>query len=1610
MSSTISFASTGTTPLITEGGSGATRAVFTVLRGGDTSGTAEARWAVVASQTNAADFVGGVLPSGTVTFAAGESSKTIEIDIAGDTLVENNENFTVTLSAPVGTVFLTQTQPTATATIVNDDGAILSVSPTPARGYEGNATNGVVEFTVTRGGDTSIAASANWAVSSGFNPMGGSATAADFVGGVLPGGTVNFAAGETSRVIRVETLADTTAESSETFTLTLSNPSTGAVLLTASASGTIVNDDGPTTLGFSGTPGTITEGQSGVTDVTFTVIRTGDPTQAVSVNWTVTSMGIGGWVNGADFVGGALPSGSVSFAAGEMARTITVSISGDTEIEPAEQFTLTLTSPDNSVALVNQSGTFTIGNDDGAFLALAPSRAHQTTTFASLGTVNEGNAGSTPASFMVTRSGDLSGTVSATWSILPAPVMSFQPSANGADFVGGEMSSGVVSFGPGETSKIITLQIRGDTQLEAEEYFTVQLSAPSAGAILPGTFTNSFAIRNDDAATVLSLGAGAVSQAEGNAGSTAFTFTVTREGVTTTAASANWAVTSASANGADFTGGVLPSGTVSFAAGETSRTITIQVAGDANVEPDESFTLTLASPTGASLGVASATGIIENDDAGPPATLISIAALSADRTEGRSGSTPFTFIVTRTGELGEASSVQWAVTGRGGSPATGGDFVGSVLPSGTVSFAAGEVSRIITVGVLGDGVIEGDEGFTVTLSAPVNGALGEASAQGTIRNDDAAVSLRPALERSTSFVATGTEDTLLNLDVAETRDGGFIAVWEFQDRAAAGGPVLAQTSLAQRFDATGQALAPAQLLTSVAAASFGLGIASSPSVSVGTHGGTVLAWSPMGTVPSFNGPNTASTGVIAVQRNDAAGNLIGTTLVTAGGAEDRVLNLDVAAGADGGFLLAWEIQDLQPGEPGARSQTAYVQRFGADGVALAPAQVAFTVSASGYGVTHTSSPSVSFGADGGSLLAWNPLGLVASSPGPITAPSNQILVERRDGSGELRGVTAITAGGVEDTVLGLDVAGGPDGGFTLSWEIQDRATPGGLILAQSGYTQRFDAAGQALAPAQLLTSTAAASFQVTLEISPSASMGAEGGTTLAWHPLTTVLGSFGVQTNSSGVIQVSAVKPAGTPSVIEGQEGTTPFSFLVTREGNIGLAASVSWAVQGSGANPVDGADFVGGVLPSGVLNFAAGEASRLITLQVQGDRLAEMNEGFVIALSAASSGLRISGGTLAGIIANDDAIAGTDAADRLTGGSFADLIRGQEGHDRIRGEAGNDTLEGGAGDDTLAGGLGADRLLGGTGDDTYYVDNPGDVVVELADAGQDRVFTSVSHTLAAHVERLSLSGTAGINGTGNGLANRMDGNAGANRLDGGLGDDSLAGGAGRDSLIGGEGNDRLDGGLDADEMAGGRGDDIYIVDHADDVVVELADEGQDHVLASLSHTLAAHVERLTLSGTAGINGTGNGLVNRMDGNDGANLLSGLDGDDSLTGGAGNDTLIGGAGRDVLRGGLGADRLEGGLEADRFVFGSALEADGDLVVDFSGAQQDRIELRAMDANSLVDGNQSFTWLGSAAFTGAAGQLRFADSILAGDVNGDGVADFQITLSGVTSLATSNIWL
>jgi len=200
------------------------------------------------------------------------------------------------------------------------------------------------------------------------------------------------------------------------------------------------------------------------------------------------------------------------------------------------------------------------------------------------------------------------------------------------------------------------------------------------------------------------------------------------------------------------------------------------------------------------------------------------------------------------------------------------------------------------------------------------------------------------------------------------------------------------------------------------------------------------------------------------------------------------------------------------------------------------------------------------------------------------------------------------------------------------------------------------------------------------------------------------------------------------------------------------------------------------------------------------------------------------------------------------TGNSLNNLLTGNNATNTLVTLSGNDTLDGGAG---------ADSMYGGTNDDTYIVDNLGDLVFENASEGTDSVQSSVSYSLGSNVENLVLTGASNLNGTGNSLSNTLTGNAGNNALDGGTG---------------------------ADTLIGGQGDDTYVVDNASDVITETSGQGTDTVQTSISWTLASNLENITLLGTNALTGTGNSANN---------ILTSLNNAPStLSGGTGNDTYI----------------------------------------------------------------------------------------------------------------------
>ena len=299
---------------------------------------------------------------------------------------------------------------------------------------------------------------------------------------------------------------------------------------------------------------------------------------------------------------------------------------------------------------------------------------------------------------------------------------------------------------------------------------------------------------------------------------------------------------------------------------------------------------------------------------------------------------------------------------------------------------------------------------------------------------------------------------------------------------------------------------------------------------------------------------------------------------------------------------------------------------------------------------------------------------------------------------------------------------------------------------------------------------------------------------------------------------------------------------------------------------------------------------------------------------------------------------------------------------ENVVGTAFADAINGNSGGNVLDGGAGADRMSGGAGDDTYVVDNTGDRVTETSSTGgEDTVQSSITFTLGAFVENLTLTGSAAISGTGNDLDNELTGNSANNTLTGGIGNDTLFGGLGNDTLNGGVGNDRYvySGNFGSDTIIDAGGTDRIVI-NGGGVFEGSARSGND-LIVNLStgtiriddHFTTGTIESLQLNGKTFV--LANGLIGgdlpgiisgsndseTMDGKGGDDILYGNNGNDTLLGGLGNDQLDGGNGRDVLDGGANDDILTGGRGGDTFVFKPGFGHD--TITDFS-IFEDRLDI------------------------------------------------------------------
>ncbi len=690
--------------VIAEGSSGITTAIFPVTLSAAVGYEVQVDY----DTANGTAAAGGdyIATSGTLVFTPGQTTGSIEVLVIGDTRNEVDETLHVNLSGASGAL-LVDAQGAATLT---DDDPLPTISVSAPSVGEGSDGSAVLGFVVSLSAASGRTVTVQYATADGTATAGSDYTAKS--------GTLTFLAGATQQTVGISLSGDSIPEADETLLLLLSDP-TAAVLAAGSGTGTIIDDDNLTISGA-----VVTEGDFGIAFAVFTLSLANPLDHEIRVDYA-TGGGTAG--AGADYVA---TSGTLVVAAGQSSATISVPVIGDRRDEADETILLNLT---NSAGfeLVDSQLVATIVDDD-----LPPE------IIASGATIAEGNAGAKTLAFTLKLSGPSGKTVTVPYTTADGAATA------GSDYVS---KSGNFNFLPGSTSVSVNVTVNADTLVEGDETVLIDLSPPANGTLIASQITG--IIADDDPLPLVSIADAKTT--EGNSGSRTLSFTVSLSSASTTSVTVPYAASPLTAQaGSDFT---AVSGTVTFAPGQVTRTFLVPLVTGTLPEPDETFLITLGSPTGANLLDGEAIGTIQNDD-----TTLRIA--NATVAEGDDGQSVATFIVTLSAAVNFEVGAAWSVANATAN--AGSDYLDA---DGTITFAPGQTSQTISVTTLGDHRDEADETFNVNLAAPLSATIADGQGIGTIQDDDAL----PIVSIEAASLAEGHSGTKnLNFNVVLSEASG----------------------------------------------------------------------------------------------------------------------------------------------------------------------------------------------------------------------------------------------------------------------------------------------------------------------------------------------------------------------------------------------------------------------------------------------------------------------------------------------------------------------------------------------------------------------------------------------------------------------------------------------------------------------------------------------------------------------------------------------------------------------------------------------------------------------------------------------------------------------
>ncbi|KAA2211332.1 Calx-beta domain-containing protein [Teichococcus oryzae] len=760
-------------PTVVEGG----QAVFTISLNHATNTDVTVKYVIVPdSATAGQDYED---KSGTITIPAGQTSVTLSVATIDDTVDDprDTEAFSVTLSDPMGAILF---KDGAVGRITDND----APAPQPSVSIADTSVTegGLMTFTVTLSAPAAGPTSVEY-----FSSL--SPNVADWISSA---GTLDFAAGETSKTITLQTKEDILVEDDETVTMTLINP-VGMTLGDAVATGTITDNDSGTPVDPTISINDVTVNEGGNAVFTISLSQAPAAGQTVTLNYATEN---GTAVSGADYIG---KSGKITFNAGQTTTSVVVAINDDPDKEGAETFRLELSDAVGGT-IGKASGTATINASDAdnppppGDLTFAPVSTGRILDNTANGTGPDSVDNLTSVLTTMQRDYDgmdeehrgalefnlssVSGTVTAAvlrvqmehvWDSpeqLKAYVYTGDGQVTMADWNAGT-EAGTVNFttsGPQDRAWVDITLNAGTVQAAKAAGGIVGIIFRPDGLETPtmgpnGTFYDGGASFYRDGATLFISASDepppppvpsvTISDATVDEGDVA-TFNVTLSSAAMGPVTVNYATSNGTAAASDFT---ARTGTLTFTAGETSKTITVQTTEDTTVEPDETFNVTLSAPSGATLGEkTSAVGTIVNDDQAP---LPALSVSNATVTEGEQA----TFTITLSAAA--AGPVTVGYTTANGTALSGSDYTAA---SGILTFAAGETSKTVTIATINDTVVEVTESFNFNLTDPAGATIANGIGLGTITDND--TSSTPNL-----INGTAAADTLNGTDGADIING-----------------------------------------------------------------------------------------------------------------------------------------------------------------------------------------------------------------------------------------------------------------------------------------------------------------------------------------------------------------------------------------------------------------------------------------------------------------------------------------------------------------------------------------------------------------------------------------------------------------------------------------------------------------------------------------------------------------------------------------------------------------------------------------------------------------------------------------------------------------------